>query len=61
MHVILELSSMEDIIPVFIVVVLFSSVENLRMELTMMIDFLNEHGEDCDGEKRSIINLSVTF
>ena len=52
---------MEDIIPVFIVVVLFSSVENLRMELTMMIDFLNEHGEDCDGEKRSIINLSVTF
>lgn len=50
---------MEDIIPLFIVVILFSNMGNVRAELSMMVDFLNEHPEDYDGEKRSIINLSV--
>ena len=32
---------MEDIIPLFIVVILFTNIPNLRLELSLMVDFLN--------------------
>lgn len=50
----LELSSMEDIIPVFIVIVLFCGTlgegcddkkSSFRCELNMMIDFMNAYSE----------------
>ena len=50
---------MEDIIPVFIIVILFTNIPNIRLELNMMLDFVNQQGEDYEGEKRSLINLSV--
>ena len=50
---------MEDIIPVFIIVILFTNIPNIRLELNMMLDFINQQGEDYEGEKRSLINLSV--
>lgn len=52
---------MEDIIPVFIVVVLYTSVENLRSELNIMIDYIHASDEDFEAEKRLLINLSVTL
>ena len=36
-----ELVNMEDIIPVMILLVLFSSVDNLRTELDLMKDFVD--------------------
>ena len=58
-YVDVELASMEDIIPVFIIIVLFSNLPNIKLHLTMMVDYLNQHDEDFDGEGRAIINLSV--
>jgi len=37
----IELASMEDIIPVLIIVVLFLEVAELRSELDIMLDFIN--------------------
>lgn len=42
----IELSSMEDIIPVFIIIILFTEVEYLRSELNMMIDYIHAANED---------------
>ena len=56
-----ELNSMEDIIPVFIVVVLFTSLDNLRCDLDMMIDYTQTASEDFEAEKRLLVNFSVLF
>lgn len=50
---------MEDIIPVFIVVVLFANVPYLRSELNLMMDFIHGADEDFEAEKRMLVNLSV--
>ena len=57
----LELSSMEDIIPVLIVVVLFLEVGQLRSEFDIMIDFINCNPDEMEAEKRLLINLSVSL
>ncbi len=54
-----ELSSMEDIIPVLILVVLLVNVENLRTELDLMGDFIESDPYEMESEKRLYINLSV--
>mgnify|MGYP006995467160 CR=1 FL=1 len=37
---------MEDIIPVFIVVVLYTELEDLRSEINIMIDYIGCANED---------------
>jgi hypothetical protein len=54
-----ELHTMEDIIPVFIVIVLYADVENLRSELNLMMDYMGASNEDFESEKRLLVNLSV--
>lgn len=50
---------MEDIIPVFIVVVLFAEIPYLRSELNLMLDYIHGVEEDFEPEKRMLVNLSV--
>lgn len=56
-----ELSSMEDIIPVFITVLVFTDLPSLRSDLDMMNHFIQSGDEDFEAEKRLVINLSVTY
>lgn len=58
---IIELNSMEDIIPVFIIIVLYTDVQYLRSELNLMIDYIHGTDEDFEAEKRMLVNLSVRF
>jgi hypothetical protein len=44
-----EFHTMEDIIPVFIVVVLFTELENLRSELNVMMDYIGASNEDFEA------------
>ena len=50
---------MEDIIPVFIIVMLLTKVPYIRSELDMMSHFIQVANEDFEAEKRLVINLSV--
>lgn len=52
---------MEDIIPVFIIIVLYTDVQYLRSELNLMIDYIHGTDEDFEAEKRMLVNLSVRF
>ena len=54
-----ELSSMEDIIPVFIIVMVMTRIPYIRSELDMMTHFIQVANEDFEAEKRLVINLSV--
>lgn len=57
----IELASMEDIIPVLIIVVLFLEVAQLRSELDIMLDFANFETNEMEAEKRLLINLSESY
>lgn len=52
---------MEDIIPVFITVLVFTDLPSLRSDLDMMNHFIQSGDEDFEAEKRLVINLSVTY
>ena len=56
-----ELASMEDIIPVLIIVVLFLEVAQLRSELDLMLDFISFEPNEMEAEKRLLINLSESY
>lgn len=55
----IELSSMEDIIPVLIIVVLMLEIGGLRSELDIMVDFISYDPNEMEAEKRLLINISV--
>lgn len=55
-----ELTNMEEIIPIFIWVILLSEIPDLRAELSMIIDFIEYDTCDLESEKRLLLNLKVT-
>jgi hypothetical protein len=57
----IELSSMEDIIPVLIIIILMLEVGSLRSEFDIMVDFISFDPNEMEAEKRLLINLSVPF
>ena len=54
-----ELSNMEDIIPIFIVVLLLAEVPEVKAQLDMIVDFIEFDTCDLESERRLLLNLSV--
>ena len=54
-----ELVNMEDIIPIFILVLLMSEIPNLKAQLDLVIDFIEYDQCDLESEKRLLLNFSV--
>ena len=55
----IELFNMEDIIPSLILIILLCSVENIKEELDLMVDFIGFDPCDLEGERRLLVNMSV--
>lgn len=50
---------MEDIIPIFIVVLLLGEVPEVKAQLDMIVDFIEFDTCDLESERRLLLNLSV--
>lgn len=57
----IELTNMEDIIPIFIFVILMSDISDIKAEFDMIIDFIEFDNCDLESEKRLMLNFSVTI
>ncbi len=51
---------MEDIIPIFILVLLMSSLPEPKAHLDLIADFIELDGCELESERRLLLNLSVT-
>jgi hypothetical protein len=51
---------MEDIIPIFILVLLLGEVPEVKAQLDMIVDFIEFDSCDLESERRLLLNLSVT-
>lgn len=50
---------MEDIIPIFIVVILLCDVPEIKSQLDTIVDFIEMDNCDLESERRLLLNLSV--
>jgi hypothetical protein len=50
---------MEDIIPIFILVLLLGEVPEVKAQLDMIVDFIEFDSCDLESERRLLLNLSV--
>jgi hypothetical protein len=50
---------MEDIIPIFIIVILLSELPEVKCQLDMIVDFIEYDNCDLESERRLLLNLSV--
>lgn len=50
---------MEEIIPIFIVILLISEIKDLKGHLDLIIDFIEFDTCDLEAERRLLLNLSV--
>jgi hypothetical protein len=55
----LELLSMEDIIPLLILLILISDIDKIKNELDLMVDFIGFDPCDLESERRLLVNMSV--
>lgn len=51
---------MEDIIPIFILVLLLGEVPEVKAQLDMIVDFIEFDSCDLESERRLLLNLSVS-
>jgi hypothetical protein len=52
---------MEDIIPIFIIVILLCEVKELKAQLDLIVDFIEFDNCDLESERRLLLNLTVLF
>lgn len=52
---------MEEIIPVLIVVILFTEMSTLKAELQMTLDWIEADPGEMEAERRLLVNLTVRF
>lgn len=50
---------MEEIIPIFITVLLLSEIPQLKAQLEVISDFIEFDNCDLESERRLLLNLSV--
>lgn len=51
---------MEDIIPIFILVLLLGEVPEVKAQLDMIVDFIEFDSCDLESERRLLLNFSVS-
>jgi hypothetical protein len=54
-----ELFSMEDIIPLLILIIIISDIDKIKNELDVMVDFIGFDPCDLEAERRLLVNMSV--
>ena len=52
---------MEDIIPIFIIVILLCEVGELKPQLDSIVDFIEFDNCDLESERRLLLNLTVFY
>ena len=57
-HLNKELNNIEDIIPILILIILCSNIENIKEEVAFIVDYMNSKIEDFEGEKRLVMNFN---